>query len=191
MKNTQAEIKALKETLGKPNKTPEENKALCEKYPFLKWYGDPLFIGYNEDHIDYNWTWEDELPDGWKKAFCPKMWNELKRILVKHNYLKEFRFTQIKEKYGQLRIYFEACPEEVFNEVEAWASKYEDLSENVCIDCGRKSKYMTLGWITFVCKDCAKNSNNAVIKLTDLDAYYNANMDEKQKFIKRPWEEKI
>ena len=191
MKNAQAEIKAIREALAKPNKTPEENKALCEKYPFLTWYGDPLFIGYNEDSADYNWTWEDEIPDGWRKAFCPKMWNELKRILVKHNYLKEFRFTQIKEKYGQLRIYFESCPEEVFDEVEAWANKYEDLSQNICINCGRKSKYMTLGWITFVCKDCAKTSNNSVIKMTDLDAYYDAKMDEKQKFIKRPWEEKI
>ena len=52
----------------------EENKMLCDKYPFLIWYGDPLYIGYNEeDKLDYSYTWEDELPEGWRNAFCPKM----------------------------------------------------------------------------------------------------------------------
>ena len=54
----------------------EENKKLCNKYPFLIWHGDPLYIGYDEKHeLDYSYTWEDELPEGWRKAFCPKMWD--------------------------------------------------------------------------------------------------------------------
>ena len=183
-KTPQDEIKAIREALARPNKSPEENKALCEKYPFLTWYGDPLFIGYNEDSADYNWTWEDELPDGWRKAFCPKMWNELKRILVKHNYLNEFRFTQIKEKWGVLTIYFAACPGEVYDDVENWAAKYEKLSEGVCINCGRKAKYMTLGWITYVCPACAKVSRNPVVAIKDLDIYYAIPRDKRDKYIK-------
>ena len=50
----------------------EENKKLCDKYPFLAWHGDPLYIGYDEEHEpDYSYTWEDELPEGWRKAFFP------------------------------------------------------------------------------------------------------------------------
>ena len=48
----------------------EENKKLCDKYPFLTWHGDPLYIGYDEKReLDYSYTWEDELPEGWRKAF--------------------------------------------------------------------------------------------------------------------------
>ena len=55
----------------------EENKKLCDKYPFLIWHGDPLFVGYTEEcEPNYSYTWEDELPEGWRKAFCPKMWDE-------------------------------------------------------------------------------------------------------------------
>ena len=50
----------------------EENKKLCDKYPFLTWYGDPLYMGYNEEgEPDYSFTWEDEVSKGWRKAFCP------------------------------------------------------------------------------------------------------------------------
>ena len=41
-----------------------KNKELVEKYPFLSWYGNPLFRGYSEDQISYKRTWEDELPEG-------------------------------------------------------------------------------------------------------------------------------
>ena len=61
----------------------EENKKLCDKYPFLVWHGDPLFVGYDEEcEPDYSYTCEDELPEGWRKAFCPKMWDELKEAII-------------------------------------------------------------------------------------------------------------
>ena len=61
----------------------EENKKLCDKYPFLNWYGDPLYMGYSEDcEPDYSYTWEDEVPEGWRKAFCPQMWDELKEAII-------------------------------------------------------------------------------------------------------------
>ena len=61
----------------------EENKKLCDKYPFLIWYGDPLFVGYTEEcEPNYSYTWEDEVPEGWRKAFCPQMWDELKEAII-------------------------------------------------------------------------------------------------------------
>ena len=38
----------------------EKNKKLVEKYPFLSWYGNPLFRGYSEEAISCQYTWEDE-----------------------------------------------------------------------------------------------------------------------------------
>ena len=178
-------INAIREATQPKSRTKEENKKLCAKYPFLAWYGDPLYTGYNEDgEPDYSFTWEDELPTGWRKAFCPKMWDELKEILERHNYLNEFRFTQIKEKYGTLRIYNNGAPEEVYDEIEDWENKYENLSEEVCIHCGKPSKYMTLGWITFVCEDCAKELKTNVVEKSDIDDYYLAPRDQRDQFIK-------
>ena len=35
----------------------EENKKLCDKYPFLIWHGDPLFVGYTEEcEPNYSYT---------------------------------------------------------------------------------------------------------------------------------------
>ena len=123
----QEEIKAIKDLVQPKSRTEEENKKLCAKYPFLAWYGDPLYMGYTEEgESDYSFTWEDEVPEGWRKAFCPQMWDELKEILEKYNYLDKFRFAQIKEKWGALRIYDNGAPEEVYDEIEAWEFKYED-----------------------------------------------------------------
>ena len=36
----------------------EENKKLCDKYPFLIWYGDPLYIGYDSWSASY---WVEEM----------------------------------------------------------------------------------------------------------------------------------
>ena len=181
----QEEIKTLRDDYYPDNKTKEENKKLCDKYPFLTWYGDPLYMGYNEEsEPDYSFTWEDEIPKGWRKAFCPQMWDELKEILEKHNYLDKFRFAQIKEKYGTLRLYYNGVPEEIYDEIEAWVSKYEKLSEEVCIQCGKPAKYMSLGWISYWCEDCAKEINGAVIDINDLDEYYNTPREERNKFYK-------
>lgn len=161
-------------------KSVRRNKKLCAKYPFLTYYGDPLYVDYTEENgPDYHFTWEDELSDGWRKAFCPKMWDELKAILEKADYVDKFRFVQIKEKYGQLRLYYEGVPEEIFDEVYAWEEKYLQLSEKVCIECGKPAKYMTVGWISFRCDRCAKDIKNNCIEIKDIDDHYNKLMDEK------------
>ena len=151
---------------------------------FVAWYGDPLYRGYSEEgEPDYSFTWEDELPTGWKNAFCPKMWDELKEILEKHNYLDKFRFVQIKEKYGTLRLYYNGVPEEIYDEIEAWEDKYDRLSEKTCIHCGKPAKYMSIGWISPWCEDCAKEINDAVIKIENVEDFYNAPREEREKFI--------
>ena len=162
----------------------EENKKLCDKYPFLAWYGDPLYIGYDEKHDpDYNYTWEDELPERWRKALCPKSWDELKAILEKADYVDKFRFVQIKEKYGTLRLYYDGVPEKIYAEIEEWEAKYDRLSEKTCIHCGKPAKYMSIGWISPWCEECAKEINDTIIKIENVEDFYNTSMEERKKFI--------
>lgn len=178
----QEQITALRYQFCPPKHTKEENKALCEKYPFLRWYGDPLYVGYSEEKINYDYTWEDDIPDGWRAAFCPQMWDELKTILEKADYVDQFRFVQIKEKWGQLRIYEGGLPSSIADEVYEWESKYERLSEKYCIHCGKPVKYMTLGWISFVCPECAEArqkenkekgyGKERMIPIEDIEEYY-------------------
>lgn len=180
----QEETNAIRNAYYPSNKTEEENKKLCDKYPFLAWYGDPLYIGYTEEAgPNYSFTWEDEVPEGWRKAFCPQIWDELKAILEKANYVDKFRFAQIKEKYGALRIYYNGVPEEIYDEIDTWEAKYEELSEKVCIHCGKPAKYMSIGWISPWCEDCAKEIQDAVIKIDDVEDFYNAPREEREKFI--------
>lgn len=107
------------------------NYFLCLRYPFYKarnlW--TDKFMGY--DHTLY-----DDIPEGWKKAFGKQLSKDLKKQLKKDNQLKTFRFSQIKEKYGTLRLYTFGCSEECMKLLH----KYEKLSSYYCIKCGKKVK---------------------------------------------------
>ena len=93
----------------------EDNKKLCDKYPFLTWHGDPLYIGYDE--------------------------------------------------------------------IEEWEAKYDRLSEKTCINCGKPAKYMSIGWISPWCEDCAKEINDTVVKIEDVEDFFNTSPEERKKFI--------
>ena len=70
--------------------------------------------------------------------------------LKKNNCLKQYRITQIKEKFGGLRWYDNGAPRELYDII----NKYEDLSYRTCIVCGRPAKYISRGWISPYCEDC-------------------------------------
>ena len=111
------------------------------------------------------------------------MWDELKAILEKANYVDQFRFVQIKEKWGALNMYYNGVPEEIFNEVNSWEEKYFKLSEKTCIDCGAPATYMSTGWISFICKECAQNrarkslehygGYDHYVKMENIEEFYN------------------
>ena len=101
-------------------------------------------------------SWKDAIPEGWNVAFGEQMIDELNEILIKYNFVKEFRFLQIKEKFGELRMYSSSIPDEMYNEYSEWENKYEKMSKHVCIKCGKSSTHMTKGWILPLCDDCDK-----------------------------------
>lgn len=127
------------------------------KYPFWKsrnvWTGK--FSGYK-------FTWYDDIPEGWQKAFGKQLSEDIKKAFKKakkHDkkltWKKAISFQQIKEKWGYLCLYASAV-----SEIREVLDKYEKLSIDYCIICGKPSEYCTEGWISYLCKSCfAKNLN--------------------------------
>lgn len=107
----------------------------------------------------YKWLGENynnslDIPDGWYKAFGEDMIEELNKILIKYNLVNSYEILQIKEKFGQLRWYGAGVSEEAWDEYGKWLSKYEELSSNTCIKCGKDATHMSKGWILPLCDNC-------------------------------------
>ncbi len=148
------------------------NKELIEKYPWLtpsnrwsgKWItncaGSDGEEGYwPEDpsvHPEYNYEYTelDEMPQGWRAAFGEQMCAELNEEIARwpEQARDNFRITQIKEKYGSLRFYTSGETREFRQIVE----KYEKLSKRTCIGCGQPARWISRGWISPWCDDCAR-----------------------------------
>lgn len=73
-----------------------KNMLLILRFPWLEirnvWTGDKI-------KNKYKFTWLDDLPEGWRKSFGINICKELDKLLKKGNYRKEYRITQIKEKW--------------------------------------------------------------------------------------------
>ena len=126
----------------------EHNKKLIEEYPFLK-------IDDNCDTIDY--TWLDDMPIGWRIAFGEQMCKEIKEELIKNNELDSYKIIQIKEKFGGLRWYDNSG----LPGMQFIIAKYEALSEKTCINCGKPANWISKGWISPYCDDCATKQAKA------------------------------
>ncbi len=120
----------------------------------------------------------EDTPAGWWKAFGGEM---LKDFYEAWTHLddeqkEEFEFLQVKEKFGELRIYMCPCTSEM-NEI---CHKYEDKSRFVCIDCGAPATKITSGWILPLCDKCAEKTGND--KYTPINEFYGeAKVIEKKK----------
>lgn len=90
------------------------------------------------------------MPRGWKIAFGNLILEDLDRAIKKMSNPREFYITEIKEKYGELRIYHTGN-----RDVEDVVEAYTALSRNICLHCGKPDVgYTTGGWITPICKQC-------------------------------------
>lgn len=146
-------------------KTRARNKRLVKRYPFLL----PRNVWTDEldDNYNYEYTWLDDMPDGWRKAFGEQMCEEIRKALVKHNYLEKYRISQIKEKFGSLRWYDFGAPSEVFDITE----KYERQSRSVCIGCGKPATKVSTGWISPWCDNCT-NTLSGCTEFEDIKEWF-------------------
>lgn len=127
------------------------NKVLIEKYPWLgrRIYDDKTDSYISDPEEDYLFTWLDDMPDGWRLKFGIQMCEELQSELERINFVDQIAILQIKEKYGRLRFYTWGV-----SGIYDIISKYEDLSESTCIECGKPAEWMSVGWISPYCTNC-------------------------------------
>lgn len=131
-------------------RTIEDNKKLIKEFPFLQ----PRNVWTDKIADDYDYTYVlgvDDLPAGWERLFL-QMCKDLKKQLIKDNYLDKFRFTQIKEKYNTMRLYNNGCSEKAHRILD----KYEYLSRYVCTVCGDVATVETQGYVASFCDKCRR-----------------------------------
>ena len=159
------------------SKSKEENKRLCERYPFLiprnrfsgmriteadsggYWPGTPEMI----PEYDYEFTELDDMPDGWREAFGEQMLEELREELEKHELLDKYMIVQIKEKYGFLHWYDSGNTEHGHEIIE----KYVGMSRRICVRCGRPAAFISTGWISPWCCECAEDINDRMVPVDE------------------------
>jgi hypothetical protein len=127
---------------------------LCLRYPFL--YPRSIVTDKPIYYIP-RYTWWDNVSTGWKKAFGKQFLNELKKQLKKDKMLYKWRITDVKEKFGTFRLYCNYGSDELYNIIH----KYEALSWNTCIKCGKPATYTSIGWILPYCEACTKTALNS------------------------------
>ena len=161
-------------------KYPISDKDMLElltKYPFLKYhkmYGDegPLYDNDADNVANNNYkVWDGHgWEDLWKHRYLPRLfalydsWDDETKA--------KFRFLEIKEKFGEMRIYTSfSTGEDSLNE------KACSLSGWICADCGKEPRdeegrrviWTTGGWITNLCEDCARKSLKNAIRTDEED----------------------
>lgn len=156
------------------SRTVEENKALLEKYPILRQRN--VYTGEPIDNND-EYTYLDAMPQGWAKAFGIPMFEDIQNEV--NTWPKEeqerFFFTDIKEKFGELRVYTSHMTDKLFEILEAYCA----ISRNVCIICGKLDVPMVnRGWISPYCRDCATKAD-----IDSLEEYDDAVKDERKKIV--------
>jgi hypothetical protein len=137
--------------LGEDWSSRQLRKTLIQEYPYLQ----PRRMTDDKVSPDYDYQFivgELDLPEGWMYLFLQAC-EDIKEPLVKASDLDKFRFLQVKEKYGRMRLYHSGASEEV-NDI---LDKYEFLSEQVCSKCGKPASAMTRGWICPFCEEHIKN----------------------------------
>lgn len=96
--------------------------------------------------------------NNWRKS--------LKYVNIESGRYPQVVASQVKEKYGGLRFYVEGASE------AQWAviSFAEALSEHICEVCGTtKNIGHTRGWVSTLCKDCAKGHPSWVLDKDDIE----------------------
>lgn len=92
-------------------------------------------------------SWSD-LPEGWYKlldALCSAIESSMTA-----EQLRDFRVTQVKEKFGGLRFYYSGGNEMTEELIES----AEIRSESICMECGDAGERRSGGWVITMCNFC-------------------------------------
>lgn len=134
-----------------------KNWLFCLRYPF--WRATNSWTGVK---LGYNTTWYESINKGWRKAFGRQLSADIKAAGLAHRkavgkkvpWKEMLQWQQIKEKWGELRLYASAA-----HEISEVLDKYELLSICYCNRCGKPARYVTKGWVEYCCEKCYDKLN--------------------------------
>ena len=149
-----------------------EMQALLKKYPFLRyrnvWTDKQLYHGksQNIEHNYYKYWDNSGWEELWKMKYLPRLfklydtWDNAKK--------KAFRFHEVKEKYGTLRIYtsFDTGLEFVTETLSGWTCEFCGKTPR---EDGKRVIWTTSGWITNLCEDCVRKQIEANFDVKKID----------------------
>lgn len=116
--------------------TPDLEKSIIEKHP-------SLFANIGQKGSPMNFGLE--VGDGWAGIISTMCF-----ILQQKDTDKKFRFDQIKEKFGLLRVYHSGGNQYMAGVVRM----AEDISGRTCEMCGQPGEQRKGGWIKTLCDRC-------------------------------------
>lgn len=174
-----------------------KNKQLIKEHPVLRPF--PLVLAELGDKsqttvdflrtYDYSYTTLDDFLPGWQKLGL-QMATELEEYLNKVGHLKEYYLFDVKEKWGMLRITEGGYSDD---ETQRIVEDYEIRSLLFCPYCGKPTKYITSGYILYLCDDCIKKPELGLTyrKLTpeDRPKIRTCNLETKEGTVEEPHKE--
>ena len=132
----------------------------------------------NNDYIPYPYElFGIECEKGWFKLLEP-IFDYIKEYNKDKDDEHKIEITQIKEKWGTLRVYVNFGTDELFKLID----EAEDKSELICEFCGSEENVGSTktGWISTICLDCVKKQ----AKQTNFPKVWISNNDKKEYIIK-------
>jgi len=112
---------------------------IIDKYP-------KLFRQVSLSEYESCMAWGICVGDGWL--------NIIDQLSTELNEL-DVEYSQIKEKFGELRVYLDILNQEHTNKAYNIVNKYEILSTTICEKCGKPGKRSTKNsWIKTICDEC-------------------------------------
>jgi len=128
---------------------------MCQSFP-------GLFIQRHQDMSITCMCWGFCIGRGWRNILY-NLCLDLQKICDKTKI--DIQFTQIKEKYGSARFYYDTrmpviCDKlkltEINNEILLLINESEDKTYTTCAACGKeyKRKKQETGWIKSICNNC-------------------------------------
>lgn len=122
----------------------DKYEQMMVKFPNL--YGDR-----HKSMMETCMCWGCECGEGWYDLLY-ELSEKLENLILEmpEEERERFRASQVKEKFGLLRVYMSSETDEMSKLIE----EAENKSETICEQCGKPGKLYTQGWCIVQCPEC-------------------------------------
>lgn len=109
--------------------------------------------------FDKDGVWIHSIPEGWQEYVYKEVYQPIMMMLKERR--AGFIITDMKEKWGSLRIYWTFntfaynITDEEYDEINKLIDNAEKATETICGICGSPATHISQGWIFPFCEKCA------------------------------------